>query len=291
LGCGLAPRFAADPYAMAWAAVDEAVRNVVAVGADPTRIALLDNFCWGSPQRPEQMGSLVQACRGCHDAALAYGAPFVSGKDSLNNEYDDGAGGRAAIPPTLLISALGLVPTVERTVTMDLKGCGNAIYLLGQTRNELGGSCLHQQLGLEGGTVPQPAPHGPALAQALHRAIQAGLVQACHDLSEGGLAVAAAEMAIAGDQGLCLDLAAVPHAADVTDDLTLLCSESNARYLVEVRPDDEPAFQQALAGLPCARIGQTECVPHLTMTGLGGGEVLNLPLRALRRAWRGEGAQ
>ena len=290
VGCGLAPRFGArDPYAMAVAAVDEAVRNVVAVGADPSRIALLDNFCWGNPQRPEQLGSLVQAARGCHDAALAYGAPFISGKDSLNNEYDDGQGGRAAIPPTLLISALGIVPNVEQAVTMDLKECGNALYLIGETRQELGESYLHRQLGLEGGTVPQPAPAGPQLAQALHRAIRQGWVRACHDLSEGGLAVAAAEMALAADRGLHLDLSAAPRSADVADELTLLFAESNARYLVEVRPGDEAAFKEAMAGLPCGRIGQVECVPHLMVSGLEGQEILNLPLRSLRRAWKGEG--
>jgi phosphoribosylformylglycinamidine synthase len=290
VGCGIAPRFGArDPYAMAVAAVDEAVRNVVAVGADPARIALLDNFCWGNPQRPEQMGALVQAARGCHDAALAYRAPFVSGKDSLNNEYGDSAGGRTAIPPTLLISALGIVPEVGQAVTMDLKECGNALYLLGQTRRELGESYLFRQLGLKGGTIPQPAPDGPALAQALHGAMRDGLVRACHDLSEGGLAVAAAEMALAGDVGLHLDLAQAPRDADVTDDLALLFAESNARYLVEVRPEDEAAFAATMAGLPCACVGRVECIPHLVVSGLDGAEVANLPIRSLRRAWKGEG--
>ena len=291
IGCGLAPRFGqSDPYAMAVAAVDEAVRNVVCVGADPTRIAILDNFCWGSPQRPEQMGALVQAARGCHDAALAYGTPLISGKDSLNNEYDDGAGGRVAIPPTLLISALGIVPDVAWAVTMDLKECGNPLYLLGQTRRELGGSYLHRHLGLEGGTVPQPAEQGPAIARALHGAMRAGWVAACHDCSEGGLAVAAAEMVIAAGQGLHLDLTQVPRDSDVADDLTILFAESNARYLVEVYKEHEAAFREALAGLPCARIGQVECIPHLVASGIDGREVLNLPVRSLGRAWKGEGA-
>jgi phosphoribosylformylglycinamidine synthase len=273
---------------MAWAAIDEAVRNVVAVGADPARIALLDNFCWGSPQRPEQMGALVQAARACHDAALAYGTPFISGKDSLNNEYGDGAGGRIAIPPTLLISSLGLLPDVRLAVTMDVKECGDALYIVGLTRRELGESYLHRYLKVEGGRVPQPSAEGPALARALHGAMRRGLVRACHDLSEGGLAVAAAEMALAGEAGLHLDLREVPREDDADEDLALLFAESNARYLVEVRPEDEPAFVEAMAGLPCARIGQVECIPHLVVTGLSGREVLNLPVRSLRRAWKGE---
>ncbi len=289
VGCGIAPRYGElDPYAMAVAAVDEAVRNVVAVGADPSRIALLDNFCWGNPERPEQMGSLVQAARGCHDAALAYGAPFVSGKDSLYNEYGDGRGGRIAIPPTLLISALGQLPDVSDAVTMDLKEPGNALYIVGRTRCELGGSYLHRLLGLEGGTVPQPAEDGPALAHALHGAMRRGLVRACHDCSEGGLAVAAAEMALAGELGLSLDLAPLPRDAGVTDDLAALYAESNARYLVEVRPGDEAAFAKALAGLPCARIGRVEAEPRLTVRGLSGGQILSLATTALQQAWKGE---
>jgi len=286
VGCGIAPRFgAADPYAMAVAAVDEAVRNVVAVGADPARIALLDNFCWGSPERPEQMGALVQAARGAHDAAVAYGAPFISGKDSLNNEYDDGQGARVAIPPTLLISSLGIVPDVARAVSMDLKQPGDALYILGETRRELGASALHRLLGLGGGTVPQPAAAGPALARALHACMRAGWVRACHDCSEGGIAVAAAEMALAGDTGLYLDLAALPRAG-VESDLAALFAESNARYLVEVRQGSEAAFGATMAGLPCAPIGRVEPGRRLTIRGLAGQEVLSLPVEALRRAWQ-----
>src|SRR5262249_61956096 len=124
---------------MAAAAIEEAVRNVVAVGADPARIALLDNFCWGQTDRPETLGSLVRAAEACRDVALAYNLPFISGKDSLNNEYR--ADGRLlSIPPTLLISALGIVPDVRRCVGMDLKEPGNLLFLVGTTRHELDGS-------------------------------------------------------------------------------------------------------------------------------------------------------
>src|SRR6059036_2931325 len=115
---------ARGPASPAAAAIDEAVRNVVAVGADPRRIALLDNFCWGNTDRPEVLGSLVRAAEACRDVALAYGMPFISGKDSLNNEFRAG-GAHITIPPKLLISALGRVPDVRRCVTMDLKEPGN----------------------------------------------------------------------------------------------------------------------------------------------------------------------
>ncbi len=126
--CGINPRYGElDPYAMAGCVIDEAVRNCVAVGADPTRIAILDNFCWGNTERPETLGSLVRAAQGCHDVALAYGTPFISGKDSLYNEYTH-EGQSLAIPPTLLISAMGQVPDVRKCVTMDLKEPGNLLF-------------------------------------------------------------------------------------------------------------------------------------------------------------------
>src|SRR5438552_8966754 len=137
---------------MAAAAIDEAVRNVVAVGADPSRIALLDNFCWGNTERPEVLGSLVRAAEACRDVALAYGMPFISGKDSLNNEYHSGDR-QIVIPPTLLISALGRVPDVRRCVTMDLKEPGNLLFLVGVTKNEMGGSHYNFVNGIEGGEV------------------------------------------------------------------------------------------------------------------------------------------
>ncbi|MEJ5197627.1 MAG: phosphoribosylformylglycinamidine synthase subunit PurS, partial [Anaerolineae bacterium] len=132
LAVGICPaRNGVDPYDAAWAAVDEAIRNCVAVGADPDRIALLDNFCWGNPNLPDRLGGLVRSAWGCYDAAVAYGAPFISGKDSLNNEYTGADGQKHAIPGTLLISALGIVPDVSRTVTMALKLASDRLYLVG----------------------------------------------------------------------------------------------------------------------------------------------------------------
>src|SRR5437660_10815045 len=153
IGCGINPRYGdLDPYWMAASAVDEAVRNVVAVGADPSRIALLDNFCWGNTDRPEVLGSLVRAAAACRDAALALNMPFISGKDSLNNEFH-AADRNIVIPPTLLISALGRVPDVRRCVTMDLKGPGNVLLLIGTTRDEMGGSHFHLIHRFDGGQV------------------------------------------------------------------------------------------------------------------------------------------
>ncbi len=292
IGCGICPAYSAlDPYRMAWAAVDEAVRKVVAVGADPTRVALLDNFCWGDPTQPDRLGGLVRAALGCHDAAVAYGLPFVSGKDSLNNEYIGPDGKRRPIPGTLLITALGLVHDVGQTVTMDLKEAGDLLYIVGETRAELGGALHRPRAGVGMRDAPAPEPRGPAIARALHEAMRRGLVRACHDCSEGGIGVAAAEMAIGGRRGLWLDVRCLPRAEDVRADDVALFSESLSRYLVEVSPRDAAAFEACLAGLPCARLGQVVESAEMRVTGLTGEEVLRLSVAEMRAAWQGEGGR
>jgi phosphoribosylformylglycinamidine synthase II len=288
LGCGISPYYGQiDPYAMAWAVVDEAVRNVVAVGADPDSIAVLDNFCWGSPSIPDRMGGLVRAAQGCHDAALAYSTPFVSGKDSLNNEYVDPQGVKRPIPPTLLISSMGIVPDVRQTVTMDLKAAGNLVYIVGETRAELGASLYYRLHGDMGMSVPKPVPDAIETMRALHSAMRQGLVRACHDLSEGGLAVAAAEMAFAGRLGLEMDLANLPRTADVNTDDVALFSESSTRFLVEVAPENAVAFEKALAGRPVAQIGQVTNDGALRVHGLAGNIVIERSIQDLLQAWQG----
>jgi phosphoribosylformylglycinamidine synthase II len=279
-----------DPWAMAAANIDEAVRNVVAVGADPTRIALLDNFSWGNCNVPDRLGSLTLAAKACHDVALAYRAPFVSGKDSLNNEYR--VGDRTlAIPPTLLITAMAPVPDVAHAVTMDLKRAGNRLYLIGATRAELGGSHLHDHLGLRGGNVPRPdLEHAPKLYARLHAAISAGLADAVHDLSEGGLAVALAEMAFAGGLGARVDLGAIvldalPAGYDA--DAVAMFSESCSRFVAEVSPENADAFEAALAGHPCAAIGHVDDSGRLVATAGDGRTLVDLDIEHLRAAHRG----
>ena len=292
IGAGASPRYGElDPGAMAEAVVDEALRNVVAVGGDPDRTAILDNFSWGNCEKEDRLGALVLAARGASRAATAYGTPFISGKDSLNNEYR--VGDRTiAIPPTLLISALAVVPDVSRAVSMDLKSAGSRIYLLGRTRAELGGSHYLAHLGLRGGAPPRPdLAEAPRLLRALHAALREGLAAACHDLSEGGLAVAAAEMAFGGGLGLELDLARVPVAeqlpAGCDPDATRLFSESCSRFLVEVAEGSAPAFERALAGLPCAHVGRVVSPARMVVRGTRGATIADVDVEELRRAHRG----
>jgi len=290
LSAGIAPaRDGMDPYAMAWAAVDEAVRNCVAVGADPDRIALLDNFCWGNPNLPDRLGGLVRCTQGCYDAAVAYGAPFISGKDSLNNEYTGADGKKHAIPGTLLISALGIVPNVGRTVTSDLKAAGDRLYLVGESASSHR-EAAHSHKPLLAMTPGQKRDR-LATYRTLHAAMRAGLVRACHDCSEGGLAVAAAEMVIGGGLGLELHFGVgAPLAVAPTgqvQDLPLLFDEAPGRLLVEVAPEHAAEFEAQMVGLPCAALGEVIAEPFLRVTGLTGELLIEAELAALEDAWRG----
>lgn len=290
LANGICPQFGEhDPYVMAWAAIDEALRNAVSVGADPDRVAILDNFCWGDPSLPDRLGGLVRCAQGCYDAAVAYGVPFISGKDSLNNEYTGTDRERHAIPGTLLISALGIVPDAEQTVTMDLKQAGNRLYVIGETREELLGShyAMVHAPQASGSRLPQPVSNPQARLRALHRAIRSGHVQACHDCSEGGLAVALAEMCLAGRLGAELNLRAVPGAGDIDRDDAVLFSESLGRFIVEVPPDDADAFERTLAAIPHAHVGRVLETGHLHVSGLDGKNVLRVGVADVEAAWRG----
>ena len=289
LSVGINPRYGAiDPYAMAWAAVDEAVRNAVAVGGDPDRLSLLDNFCWGNPALPDRLGGLVRCAEGCHDAAVAFGAPFVSGKDSLNNEYTGADGQRHAIPGTILISALAIVPDAHRTATSDLKADGDLLYVVGATEDELGGSAwyaLHSEVGAR---APQPVAGALDRARALHQAIFMGRVRASHDCSEGGLLVAVAEMALGGRLGATLDLGRVPgiEGSHRTADVVAF-SESLARWVVEVRPQDAATFEALLVGHPVTAIGRVTEAQRLRVAGIDGAPIVDLAVEDLERAFRG----
>jgi phosphoribosylformylglycinamidine synthase len=298
IACGARPRYGdLDPYWMAATAIDEAIRNCVAVGADPDRIAILDNFCWGNTDRPEELGTLVRAAEACRDMAIAFRTPFISGKDSLNNEFVV-QGGRSAerivIPPTLLISALGQVPDVRQCVTMDLKSPGNLLFLVGFTRDELGGSQFSAVAGVPGGRVPTVDPAAAReIYRRMHAAIRAGLVRSCHDLSEGGLAVAAGEMCLAGGLGAAIEL---PLTGPVLPTAAMF-SESNSRFLVEIEPAHEAAFlatlQQTaelnLPDTPVRRLGQVTAANELVITG-GTGNTRTVyiaeRIAALKESWQ-----
>lgn len=294
IGHGICPRYSdLDCYAMAACAIDEAIRNTVAVGADPQRIAILDNFCWPDPvynseYNPDgklKLAQLVRACHALRDVAVGMGTPIISGKDSMKNDYRIGDV-KISVPPTLLISAVGRVADVTRSVTMDAKAVGDVVYLLGTTRRELGGSEYLAMRGVDGGRVPTVDIAAARYTyRQLHRAMAQGIVASCHDCSDGGLAVAVAETAFSGGYGIEMSLLPVLQEGTLTD-REVLFSESPSRLLVTVPPQAADAFDVAMVGCQAARIGRVVEAPHLRITGKSGEVVLDEGIEGLRRSWQ-----
>jgi phosphoribosylformylglycinamidine synthase len=275
-----------DPYWMAASAIDEALRQIIAAGGNLERVALLDNFCWGNTSKPEKLGSLVRACQACYDMSIAYGTPFISGKDSLNNEFQY-HGNTISIPDTLLISAMGIMRDSSKAISMYFKKEGDFIYIVGTTCNELGGSEYFKSMGYLGNDAPKVNPkQAKKIMDNLSEATNKGLVKACHDLSEGGLGVALAEMAIAGNKGATIILSEVPLGDDIIRDDYILFSESNSRFLVEVAPEDANKFEKTLGDVPFAYIGEVTSLDTLQVFGLNNEIILKIEIDKLKKAWQ-----
>ncbi len=279
-----------DSYYATLAAIDEAVRNAVCVGADPSRIAILDNFCWPNCDDPHMLGTLVRASEACYDGAMAYKTPFVSGKDSLSNQFTTKDGQLITIPQTLLISAVGIVNDTRKARTMDAKASGNLLLIVGDTTGNLGGS-HYAQIG--GDITDRRIPRldltaGPANANAVASLIDQGLIRSAHDCSEGGLLIAAAEMAFAGRIGLDMDLAALPTATAL--DTPAACfAETPSRYLLEIQPDKLDAVIKSLrkTNTPFGQVGTFTDHDQLTLRTPQDGRILDTKLDDLRNAWLG----
>jgi phosphoribosylformylglycinamidine synthase II len=277
---GLATGLRDDPYLMALAAIDECVRNVVCVGGDPQRLAILDNFSWPSCKDAGNLGALVRAAEGCYDAAKAYRTPFISGKDSLNNQFATDDGRVIRIPPTLLISGMAIVDDAKKCVTMDLKAVGNVLLLVGPRGDRLRGSHAARLFGADFGPLPElDLARGPATARAVAAAIAAGLVRSAHDVSDGGLLCAVAEMTIGGGLGATLELSGADHGSHFQQ----LFNEEPSRYVLEVAPANLPAVRSILAAVPHEPIGSVVGDGRLRVATAG----VDLSIDQLRAAWRG----
>lgn len=306
IACGLAthvgdPEAGGDPYLMALAAIDECVRNLVCVGADPERIAILDNFCWPSCKKPENLASLVRAAEGCYDGAKAYRTPFISGKDSLNNQFTTDGGKTIEIPPTLLISGVGIVEDVSKCVTMDAKRAGNKLVLLGPHDNGLGGSHYQRLYGTpdhprcDAGYPEFNADDGRRFADAVARLVERGIAKSVHDVSDGGALVTIAEMLIAGSRpnapiGFELES---EEAADLWWGPAALFAEGPSSYIVEIEYDerkDDPfaEFHDACFGnteRPCGWSQLGLLNDSGQMTGFADG--VPVSVEELAQAWLG----
>ena len=287
ISCGMNPRLGElDPYQSALHAVDEALRNCISVGGNIDRMAILDNFCWGNCNKPDRMGSFVQSAKACRHAALSYGTPFISGKDSLNNEFQTESGETIAIPPTLLISAISVIEDVSKCITADAKEPGNYLFILGRTRSELGGSHYLLVEGIASGNDVPPVDMKTSreVMQAIQLAVEGRIVRSCHDLSEGGLTVAVAEMAFAGALGVELDIAALPVEGEVGEAAKLF-GESSGRFLVEVAPENYDAFLRIVKGCPFGELGRITDTARIVINGSS--ELLvDLPVQDAKAAWQ-----
>ncbi len=289
---GIVPRYSdIDAWHMATAAVDEAVRNAVAVGGEPGKLAALDNFCWPdpveSPEAPDgqyKMAQLVRANKALYEICVAYGLPLISGKDSMKNDYGRGVT-KISIPPTLMVTVIGPIPDATKTATIDFKSAGDLVYVLGGTREELGASEYFAMLGAVGNAVPvTDFATNLALYTKLSAAIRAGLARSVHDVSDGGLWVALAESAIGGRLGCDVDLALAPQDKGVSD-LGLLFGESQGRFVVSVSPDKAADFEAALQGSAFARVGAVTETPALRVRR-DDATLVDTTLDAAFAAWR-----
>ncbi|MFH1012122.1 MAG: AIR synthase-related protein [Candidatus Peregrinibacteria bacterium] len=282
---GLHPHYSdIETYPMAACSIDTAIRNAVAVGGDPDFMALMDNFCWCSSDEEQRLGELKAAVQACYDTATVYGTPFISGKDSMFNDFKgfDANGNpiKVSVPPTLLISSLSVTPNSLKCVSLDVKVPGDLVYVLGVTRNELGGSEYYAMHGAIGNSVPHVnAETALALYRKFYAATQKELLASAISVNLGGLGAALAKMSIAGQWGLKVDLSKVKREGVERDDF-LLFSESQSRFVVTVDPAKQGEFE-AHFGPFASLIGHVTQEPKAIIKGLNGETVINAPVSIL----------
>ncbi len=288
VSCGINFRFGLiDPYWMAAGCIDEALRQIISVGGSLKEVAILDNFCWGNPDKPDRLGKLVRAAYGCYDFAKAYGVPFISGKDSFYNEFSV-HGKSTPIPGTLLISAISVIEDINRSVSMYAKAAGNLIYVVGNTRDELGASHYYDLYQGLGNRVPKVYPQESKVTfAALSKAAKLGLVRSMHDCSDGGLSVALAEVAFSGGLGMEVFLGEVPVVKSAgMNNQSILFSESHSRFIVEVEKTRQREFEKQLKGVAFGLAGCLTDKADFKVYGLDGKVCVNADIGKLKSAWR-----
>ncbi len=268
------------PREMARACMDECVRQLILTGANPDKIAVLDNFCMGNPHDPVELGALVESAHGLAETAVVYGTPFISGKDSFYN-YFQTEDGPVSIPVTALISGMGIVEDAAHVVGSSLRRAGSVLFLCGVATAHLGGSVWARCKNLTSMQVPGfDAVEALARYRAYHECVKAGLILSAHDVSEGGLAVTLAEMAFGGKAGVAAALPAGQAA------VVELFSETPGRFVIEVAGEHAAAVRAAFAGLALHELGTSTAVQDLVVTH-GGGQVISEPVAALKSIWKG----
>jgi len=286
---GINPRYSdIDTYHMAASAIDTAVRNAVAVGAPLDGIALMDNFCWCSSTEEERLGQLKAAVQACYDTAVAYGTPFISGKDSMFNDFkgfdEDGNPVKISVPPTLLVSSIAVMEDARKAVSLDAKIEGDYVYVLGETHDELGGSEYFALIDHIGNRVPVVnTEQNKATYSVLAQAIDQELVASAQSVHKGGLAVALAKTSLGGKLGMDLSLENLP--GTVSRDDFALYSESQGRLVVTIAPENRQRFEDIVQVVPFARIGTVED-KAFTIRGRDGTMIVETEIPALMTSYK-----
>lgn len=285
LGFGINPLYGKeDPYSMAASVIDESLRNLIAAGGSLKNAAMLDNFCFGDVSCEKGLGDLVAAVKACYDYATSFCIPFISGKDSLNNFFIDCKGQKVqkvSIPPTLLISSISVIEDYHFAMTTNFKGDGNLIYLIGETKNELGGSEFARIMDIEGVVPSVDSIIAKKVFEMVSKGMRKNLFLSVHDLSDGGLGVALAEMGFSNRIGCRISLSKLE--SDLREDI-LLFSESNSRFLVEIRKGKSSEFELLFKDLPIFQIGRTE--GDSLIIDAGDEILIDLPIEELYKRWK-----
>lgn len=285
LSQGLNPKYSdIDTYHMAACAIDTAIRNAVSVGADLDHLALLDNFCWCSSDDRERLGQLKEAARACYEYGTAYETPFVSGKDSMFNDFKgyDSKENKIliSVPPTLLVSSFGVVSDYKKCVTLDAKFAGDLVYIVGDTADETGGSEYFDYLGFIGNKIPHvDSKRAVKIYRAMRDAMKKDLVASCESVWLGGLGVSFARVAIAGMLGMSIDLKS-HFPAD-----SILFSESQSRFVVTVNPKKKAQFEKMFKGLPVALVGKVNKDDKFSIK-INGKSVVKTDVKTLDKFYR-----
>ena len=280
-----------DTYHMAACAIDSAIRNIISIGGPLDHMALMDNFCWCSSNEEERLGQLKEAARGCYEYSTAYGTPFISGKDSMFNDFkgydEDGKAIKISVPPTLLISSLAVMDDYRKSVTLDVKLPGDLVYVVGETSDELGASEYFEELGFIGNNIPKvDADKNMKVYQATEKAIQEGLVASCESVLLGGLGVALARKAVAGQLGMDISLKDLPLQGNVTRPDYMLFSESQGRLVMSINPAKKAEFEAIFEGLPLAQIGTVREDQKFVLTDLNDQIVIDTDVSTLDKNYR-----
>jgi phosphoribosylformylglycinamidine synthase subunit PurSL len=285
---GITPRYSdIDTYHMAACSIDTAIRNAVSVGGNIDYLAIMDNFCWCSSDEPGRLGELKEAAKACYEIASAYGTPFISGKDSMFNDFKgyDRKGNpiKISIPPTLLVSSVGVIEDTTKCISIDPKFTGDLVYVIGETLNELGGSEYFHMKGFIGNNVPKVEPKKAyEVYKKMYQAINKELIASATSIEIGGIGVSLTKMAISGKLGMNINLKNLE--SDLKRDDYILFSESQSRLVVTVDPKKKEKFEDLF---PDAKlVGEITNTKSLIINGVNDNEIVNLSISKLEENYK-----